>query len=257
MRQISAPLLIVLLVIGTAAAQPPENKLRLKLPGGNAAEATEEAPAPVGDDEVANRASYSIGAEMGRNFRKMEAPVNLAMLIKGLQDAFTGKKLTYTDEEMGDAIGKFEQTVGTKYQAKVANENKAEGEKFLAENSKKEGVVTLPSGLQYKIIKSGDGKTPGKADAVTTHYHGTFIDGTVFDSSVANGQPATFPVSRVIKGWTEALQLMKEGDKWQLFIPSSLAYGAQGFSGRIGPNQTLIFELELLKVGATDGFPPK
>jgi len=131
---------------------------------------------------------------------------------------------------------------------RLAEKNKSEGEKFLAENAKKEGVKTLPSGLQYKELKAGTGKSPKAADSVTTHYSGTLIDGTEFDSSYKRNEPATFPVSGVIAGWTEALQLMKEGAKWQLFIPSSLAYGDMGAGRDIGPNATLIFEVELLKV---------
>jgi len=123
-----------------------------------------------------------------------------------------------------------------------------EGEKFLAENAKKEGVKTLPSGLQYKVILPGSGKTPKATDSVTTHYRGTLVDGTEFDSSYKRGEPATFPVSGVIAGWTEALQLMKEGAKWQLVLPPSLAYGERGVGRDIGPNATLIFEVELIKV---------
>ncbi len=126
--------------------------------------------------------------------------------------------------------------------------NKKEGEAFLAENKSKESVVTLPSGLQYKILKEGSGAVPSAKDKVTTHYHGTLIDGTVFDSSYERGQPATFPVNGVIAGWTEALQLMQEGAKWKLFLPSNLAYGSQGAGQDIGPNTTLIFDVELIAV---------
>jgi FKBP-type peptidyl-prolyl cis-trans isomerase FklB len=133
-------------------------------------------------------------------------------------------------------------------QAEVAKKNKAEGEAFLAENKKKEGVKTTPSGLQYKVIKPGKGKKPKSSDTVTVNYRGTLIDGTEFDSSYKRGQPATFQVSGVIPGWTEALQLMEEGAKWQLFIPSNLAYGERGAGGVIGPNATLIFEVELISI---------
>jgi FKBP-type peptidyl-prolyl cis-trans isomerase FklB len=131
---------------------------------------------------------------------------------------------------------------------KLAEKNKKEGEAFLAENGKKEGVVTLPSGLQYKVIQSGKGKTPKSTDTVETNYRGTLIDGTEFDSSYKRGQTATFPVNGVIAGWTEALQKMKEGDKWQLFVPSNLAYGERGAGREIGPNATLLFEVELIAV---------
>jgi FKBP-type peptidyl-prolyl cis-trans isomerase FklB len=131
---------------------------------------------------------------------------------------------------------------------KLSEKNKADGEKFLAENAKKEGVKVLPSGLQYKVITPGTGKSPKATDTVTTHYKGMLIDGTEFDSSYKRGEPATFPVSGVIPGWTEALQLMKEGAKWQLFLPSNLAYGERGAGRDIGPNATLIFEVELISV---------
>ena len=131
---------------------------------------------------------------------------------------------------------------------KLSEKNKADGEKFLVENARKEGVTTLPSGLQYKEIKAGKGKSPKATDTVTTHYKGTLIDGMEFDSSYKRGEPATFPVSGVIPGWTEALQLMKEGAKWQLFLPSNLAYGERGAGRDIGPNATLIFEVELISV---------
>jgi FKBP-type peptidyl-prolyl cis-trans isomerase FklB len=133
-------------------------------------------------------------------------------------------------------------------QSEVAKKNRAEGEAFLAENKKKEGVKTLPSGLQYKVIKAGTGKKPKSTDTVTVHYRGALINGAEFDSSFKRGQPATFLVSKVIPGWTEALQLMEVGAKWQLFIPSSLAYGEQGAGSDIGPNATLIFEVELVSI---------
>jgi FKBP-type peptidyl-prolyl cis-trans isomerase FklB len=132
--------------------------------------------------------------------------------------------------------------------AKLGEKNKAEGEAFLAENKKKEGVKTLPSGLQYKVIKAGTGKKPKVTDTVTTHYRGTLMNGTEFDSSYRRGQPVSFQVNGVIPGWTEALQLMEEGAKWQLFIPSNLAYGERGAGRDIGPNATLVFEIELLSI---------
>jgi FKBP-type peptidyl-prolyl cis-trans isomerase FklB len=131
---------------------------------------------------------------------------------------------------------------------KLGEKNKKEGEAFLSENRKKEGIKALPSGLQYKVVKAGTGKKPKSTDTVTTHYRGTLIDGTEFDSSYRRGQPASFPVSGVIAGWTEALQLMEEGAKWQLFIPPNLAYGERGAGSQIGPNATLIFEIELISI---------
>jgi FKBP-type peptidyl-prolyl cis-trans isomerase FklB len=131
---------------------------------------------------------------------------------------------------------------------RLGEKNKKEGEAFLSENRKKEGIKALPSGLQYKVVKAGTGKKPKSTDTVTTHYRGTLIDGTEFDSSYRRGQPASFPVSGVIAGWTEALQLMEEGAKWQLFIPPNLAYGERGAGSQIGPNATLIFEIELISI---------
>jgi FKBP-type peptidyl-prolyl cis-trans isomerase len=152
---------------------------------------------------------------------------------------------------MGQVLMAFQKDRMAKMTAKhktEADKNLKDGETFLAENKKKEGVTTLPSGLQYKVVKSGTGKTPKATDKVTTHYRGTLIDGTVFDSSYERKEPTSFPVNGVIKGWTEALQLMKEGDNWQLFVPAQLGYGERGAGGKIGANATLIFEIELLKV---------
>jgi len=159
-----------------------------------------------------------------------------------------------TEQEIQETLKTFQQEMAAKQAEKtkqLAEINKKEGEAFLAENKKKEGVKTLPSGLQYKILTEGSGKTPKETDTVTTHYRGTLIDGTEFDSSFKRGQPASFTVNGVIKGWTEALQLMKEGSKWQLFIPSDLAYGDRGAGGQIGPHATLIFEVELISIDST------
>ena len=194
--------------------------------------------------------SYSIGMDVGGVIKRQGIEVDPDAVIRGFRDAYKGKTLL-TEEEMRQQI----QALHTKLMERQAedmkkqvNKNKSEGEKFLAENAKKEGVKTLPSGLQYKELQAGTGKTPSVSDSVTTHYSGTLIDGTEFDSSYKRGEPVTFPVSGVIAGWTEALQLMKEGAKWQLFIPSSLAYGERGAGQHIGPGSTLIFEVELIKV---------
>jgi FKBP-type peptidyl-prolyl cis-trans isomerase FklB len=151
------------------------------------------------------------------------------------------------EQEVRETVAVFQKEMAARLE-ELGKKNKKEGETFLTENKKKEGVKTLPSGLQYKVIKAGTGKKPKLADTVTTHYRGTLIDGTEFDSSYKRGQPATFQVSGVIPGWTEALQLMEEGAKWQLFIPSNLAYGERGMAGTIGPNATLLFEIELISV---------
>jgi FKBP-type peptidyl-prolyl cis-trans isomerase FklB len=156
-----------------------------------------------------------------------------------------------TEEEIRQTMMAFQKEMMAKQEEqmkKAGEKNKKEGEAFLAENKKKEGVITLPSGLQYKVIKAGQGKKPQASDKVTVHYRGTLINGTEFDSSIRRGQPATFPVSGIIPGWSEALQLMQEGAQWQLFIPPNLAYGERGAGNVIGPNSTLIFEVELISV---------
>jgi FKBP-type peptidyl-prolyl cis-trans isomerase FklB len=195
--------------------------------------------------------SYSIGMDIGGNLKRGSIEVDPDLLAIGLKDSYVGGKTILTEEEARKTIEEFQKTLMAKQaetMKKLAEKNKGEGEKFLAENGKKEGVKTLPSGLQYKEIAPGTGKSPKATDTVTTHYKGTLIDGTEFDSSYKRGQPATFPVSGVIPGWTEALQSMKEGAKWQLFVPSNLAYGEKGAGREIGPNAALIFEVELISV---------
>jgi len=209
----------------------------------------EEAPAlKTQQDKV----SYGIGISIGRSFLKDGIEVNLDILMKGMKDVLTSAKLLMTDEELQTTMTAFSKEMQQKQalaRAKQTEENKKAGEAFLAENKKQEGVVTLPSGLQYKILTAGTGKKPTKNDTVECNYRGTLINGTEFDSSYKRGEPATFNVSGVIAGWTEALQLMPAGSKWQLFIPSQLAYGESGTrGGDIGPNATLIFEVELLSI---------
>jgi FKBP-type peptidyl-prolyl cis-trans isomerase FklB len=215
---------------------------------------------PVFGDEKAelktdkDKLSYALGADMGNNLKKFEIEVNAEIYLKGMKDALSGSKVLLTDDEIKSLIVSLQKDLQTKQQEKMkaqGEKNKKEAEAFLAENKKKEGVKTLPSGLEYKVITEGKGKSPKETDTVTVHYKGTLIDGTEFDSSYKRGEPATFPVNGVIKGWTEALQLMKEGSKWQLFIPASLAYGENGRPG-IPPNSVLIFEVELIKIGAKE-----
>ncbi len=175
--------------------------------------------------------SYIIGRDMAANFKKQGLDLDPEFLFKGLQEAMTGTPSKLSAEDSQAAMLELQQLMQSRQQNNQGREaeiNKTEGEAFLAENKNREGVKTLPSGLQYMVLQEGSGKTPGRTDKVTTHYHGTLIDGTVFDSSYERGQPATFPVNGVISGWTEALMLMKEGTKWRLFLPSNLAYGAQG-----------------------------
>ena len=200
-----------------------------------------------------DKISYSIGLNIGRSMKSEGLPINPDALAAAMKDVFSGAKPLLTDEEVKVVMENFQKEMQAK-QLKSREEglgkNKAEGEKFLADNKKKAGVKSTASGLQYTVIKDGTGKTPKATDTVSTHYRGTLINGTEFDSSYKRGEPAEFPVNGVIKGWTEALQLMKEGSKWQLYIPSDLAYGERGAGKDIGPNSTLIFEIELLKVKA-------
>jgi FKBP-type peptidyl-prolyl cis-trans isomerase FklB len=191
--------------------------------------------------------SYIIGMDIGNNLKKQSIDIDPNILGKGVKDALSGSQPLLTEQEIREATMAFQKEMMAK-QEEVAKKNKKEGEAFLAENKKKEGVKTLPSGLQYKVIKAGTGKKPKVTDTVTTHYRGTLINGTEFDSSYRRGQPVSFQVNGVIPGWTEALQLMEEGAKWQLFIPSNLAYGERGAGRDIGPNATLIFEIELLSI---------
>ncbi len=205
---------------------------------------------PVLKDQK-DKVSYSIGMEIGKNMKRQAVDVNPEFLVRGVKDAFSDGKPLMTDEEMKEALTAFQKEMMTKQQElakKLGEKNQKEGETFLAENKKKEGVITLPSGLQYKVTKSGSGKKPKATDTVTVHYRGTLVGGTEFDSSYRRGQPVSFPVNGVIPGWTEALQLMEEGAKWQVFVPSNLAYGERGAGPQIGPNATLIFEIELISV---------
>lgn len=194
-----------------------------------------------------DKISYIIGRDMAANLQKQGIDVEAEAFVQGLKEAMAGKPSVLSQAEVQQAMMALQQEVSQKQQAKSSGNKKA-GEDFLAENKNREGVKTLPSGLQYQVLQAGKGKTPSKTDKVTTHYHGTLIDGTVFDSSYERGEPATFPVNGVIAGWTEALQLMQEGAKWRLFIPSNLAYGSRGAGSDIGPDSTLIFDVELISV---------
>jgi FKBP-type peptidyl-prolyl cis-trans isomerase FklB len=197
-----------------------------------------------------DKISYSLGVNVGTSFRQESVDINTDIFEKGFRDALSGSKRLLTDDEMRSIVLAVQKGVTAKQTERMktfGEKNKREGEAFLAENKTKEGVKTMPSGLQYKVIKEGAGKMPKPTDTVTTNYRGILIDGTEFDSSYKRGQPATFPVSGVIPGWTEALQLMKTGSKWQLFIPSNLAYGERG-PAAIGPNAVLLFDVELISI---------
>jgi FKBP-type peptidyl-prolyl cis-trans isomerase FklB len=209
--------------------------------------AEDKAP-PLNDAK--DKASYSIGINIGQNLKRQGVELNPDAMIAGLKDGLGGKKSALTDDQIKEAMTTLEKDMEQKQEV-AAQKNVAQGEKFLADNKAKPGVKTTASGLQYKVEKEGNGAQPKPSDTVTVNYRGTLIDGTEFDSSYKRGQPATFPVGGVIKGWTEALQLMKVGSKYQLFIPAGLGYGARGAGRDIAPNSTLIFDVELLDVKPT------
>jgi FKBP-type peptidyl-prolyl cis-trans isomerase FklB len=193
-----------------------------------------------------DKVSYSIGLNIGFNLSRQKVEVNPDVLAAGIRDAIAGKPQLTTDQ-VKDVMAQFEKDMEQK-QKQAGEKNKTDGAKFLEDNKKKPGIKTTASGLQYKVEKEGTGTPPKATDTVKVNYRGTLIDGTEFDSSYKRGQPVTFPVNGVIKGWTEALQLMKPGSKYQLFIPSTLAYGERSVSPELGPNATLIFDVELLEV---------
>ncbi|MCA9177450.1 MAG: FKBP-type peptidyl-prolyl cis-trans isomerase [Planctomycetales bacterium] len=198
-------------------------------------------------DNVKARRSYAIGLNVGRNIRGDGLDLDLNILIRGVRDAMSNANPALDDSELSEIMEGIENEMVRRIQ-ELAAKNLKDGREFLDKNKQKRGIVTLDSGLQYEVLKAGEGDSPKITDKVTTHYHGTLLDGTVFDSSVQRGKPATFAVGNVIRGWTEALQKMKVGDKWKLYIPSELAYGPRGAGGVIGPNSVLIFEVELLGI---------
>ncbi|MDP1991352.1 MAG: FKBP-type peptidyl-prolyl cis-trans isomerase [Syntrophales bacterium] len=197
------------------------------------------------------RVSYGIGVDMARNFKLQGIEFDADILIKGFMDQSSGGKLLMTEDDIRATLNAYQSEIMQKRAQAMkaaAEENKKIGDAFLAENQKKEGVVALPSGLQYKILKAGDGRKPTDADLVECNYRGVLINGTEFDSSYRTGKPVTLKVTGLISGWTEALKLMPVGSKWQLFIPPQLAYGERGAGRYIGPNTTLIFELDLIAI---------
>src|SRR5213595_4040022 len=204
----------------------------------------QEKSSPFKDQK--DKVSYSLGLNIGFNIGRHNVPINPDALVAGIKDAIAGKP-QLTPDQIKETMTAFEKDMEQKQKA-AADKNASEGTKFLEENKKKEGVKTTASGLQYKVIKEGTGAQPKATDTVTVNYRGTLINGTEFDSSYKRGQPVTFPLNGVIKGWTEALQLMKQGAKYQLFIPSNLAYGERAMGPDIGPNSTLTFEVELQDV---------
>lgn len=235
-----------------ALAQPPSAPApaRTQVP----APAPAPAPAPpAGLGDLKSQASYGLGLGLGRNLKAQSIEVDAEIMARGLKDGLAGSKPLLTDEQIQQAITAFQEQVNAKRTAEmkaVGSKHKAEGAAYLAANKAKPGVVTLPSGLQYKVLQQGAGATPKADDVVVAHYRGTLIDGTEFDNSYKRGQPLNIPVNGVIAGWTEALQKMKVGSKWQLCIPSELAYGEEPREGSpIPPNAVLLFDIELLGIG--------
>ena len=203
------------------------------------------------DSDKQVKFGYALGSDVGRNFKKQSFDFNLDAFLAGFKAAFTGAESKMTEDEIGTALQEFQTEMITKMmeeRQKQAAENKAAGEKFLAENKTKEGVKTTESGLQYIVEKEGEGENPAAEDTVEVHYRGTLLDGTEFDSSYKRGEPVKFPLNRVIKGWTEGVQLMKKGAKYKFFIPSDLAYGDNGAGETIAPGSTLVFEVELISI---------
>jgi FKBP-type peptidyl-prolyl cis-trans isomerase FklB len=202
------------------------------------------------------KASYAMGMNFGTGLRKQSIDIDPAILARGLRDAFSNGKTLLTEDEARTILTQLQADLRKKQQdaaQQLGEANKKQGLAFLEANKAKEGVVTLPSGLQYKVLQEGTGPKPAATDQVVCNYRGTLLDGTEFDSSYKRGQPITIPVTgTVIKGWTEALQLMPVGSKWQLFVPAELAYAERGAGGQIGPNATLIFEVELISIKAKD-----
>jgi len=222
-------------VVARGAGEP------VQLPAAETAAAREGEPLK----DAKEKSSYAVGMNLGRAIRK-DADLDVDLIVQGLRDAFTGGKMRLTDTEMRAILNGLATQLKTRQAAQLGEKGAA----FLADNKAKEGVVSLDSGLQYKVLKAGTGRRPTVDDTVVCHYRGTLIDGTEFDSSYKRNKPGTFPLKRVIKGWTEALQLMPVGSKWQLFIPSALAYGQRGSGAHVPPNATLIFEVELISVEA-------
>jgi len=205
-----------------------------------------------------DKVSYSIGLDIGTTLKRQLIDVNETLLSQGVHDGITGGKPLLTDEQVKEVMGAFQKDMVAKQAAArkaTGEKNAEEGKKFLEQNKSKPGVKTTASGLQYKVEKEGSGATPKESDNVKVNYRGTLLNGTEFDSSFKRGAPATFPVNRVIKGWTEGLQLMKPGAKYQLYVPADLAYGERGAGSDIGPNATLMFDVELLEVTAPTPTP--
>src|SRR5271157_1996100 len=246
-----------MMLLGNALAQAPATTQQppaAKTPAAKTGpKPAAKSPTPLTLNTQKDKVSYAIGMSVAKNLQRQSMDVDPAILLRGLQDTMAGGKTLLTEQEAQTVLTELQAEARKKQEEKMqqaGETNKKEGEAFLAANKTKEGVVTLPSGLQYKILKEGTGPKPTATDSVVCNYRGTLINGTEFDSSSKHGGAATFPVNGVIKGWTEALQLMPVGSKWQLFVPADLAYGERGAGPDIGPDATLIFEVELLSIQA-------
>jgi FKBP-type peptidyl-prolyl cis-trans isomerase FklB len=240
----------------TPSPAPAKAPAKAAKPAATVPAQTQQAQAP-GSDKVLttqkDKVSYAIGMETGKGLKAQGLDVDPALVVQGLTDSLSGAKAMLSDDELNEIVKGLQQQIREKQMKAIdaaAAENKKKGEAFLAENAKKDGVTVLPDGLQYKILTAGDGKRPSENDTVMCNYKGTFIDGSEFDSSAKAGKPVPFPVKGVIPGFREVLQLMPVGSKWQVFIPSNLAYGERGAGQVIGPNSTLIFEIDLVSIQA-------
>ena len=252
MKQLSALFVTAALGLSGAAIAQDQPKAATPAP----AQPKAQAPAPAQGqgakpEALQDRASYIIGLNLGQSLKTQEVPVSVDLIIQGLRDGLGGNNALLTPEEIQAAMQEFQQQLMTQQQAKreaAGAKNMKDSQAFLDQNKAKAGVKTTASGLQYEVVQEGSGESPKPTDRVTVHYRGTLPDGTEFDSSYARNEPATFPVNGVIPGWVEALQLMKPGAKYKLVIPPALAYGERGAGGDIGPNQVLLFDVELIKV---------
>jgi FKBP-type peptidyl-prolyl cis-trans isomerase FklB len=241
-------------LMGSAAAQQTPATNTQTTPSAKPSTTTHRSPAakpkPLALVTDKDKQSYAIGLNVGKSLHRDSIDVEPKFMLQGIEDALAGGKVLLTDDQVKTVLTALQSQVRQKQEEQrlaLAESNKKDGAAFLAANASKEGVVTLPSGLQYKVLVAGTGPKPSVTDSVVCNYRGTLLDNTEFDSSYKRGQPMTFVVGRVIKGWSEALQLMPVGSKWQLFIPPDLAYGERG-SGPIGPNATLVFEVELQSI---------
>jgi FKBP-type peptidyl-prolyl cis-trans isomerase FklB len=244
-------IILAVLAVSTAAAYAADDK-----PSPSPAGSPGAASSALKDDK--DKLSYAIGTDIGRTLLRLQVEFNQGALTQGILDILNKKATALTEEELTQTMQGFQQNLAQKQEQEMAKKqadmktaaekNKTNGKQFLDDNGKKQGVTTLPDGLQYKVVKNGTGDKPKDTDTVEVNYKGTFIDGKEFDSSEKNGGPVSFPVNEVIKGWSEALKLMPVGSKWQLFIPSDLAYGDEGEGEDIAPGSTLIFDVELLNI---------